>query len=378
MTETTTEQWEMMYGLLETIHAQEIGTSPPIPSKTPLQIQLCCTDAFVRGKLATRNSEITGPVIEESASGEQKLVLITYFSIGFASATSEGKPDNWGSIDGNKPEEFRGDRNKYKSFVSQLALIFGANPHRMRSDKAKIHYAASYLRGPAFEWLEPFINELDGDIIFKTYPEFLEGLKGGFADPDEYATAEKQIENLVQKTSCSAYYSQFVALLAQLQWTEDAVKIHHFRKGLKNQIKDLLVGRDMPTKMSEFAALCIKLDNQIEARAQERRDNKPFRPPGNSYLAPPFQNLPPPPSQSAPKPSQLPVGEPMELDSAARQAFRKANNLCTYCGKTGHWVKDCEKALKRSVKVAAGRLADHLDLQNPETSSLYETKNYKY
>ncbi|RKF63705.1 hypothetical protein OnM2_023105 [Erysiphe neolycopersici] len=75
-----------MYCLLWTFHTQEIGISPPIPSETPLQIQLCCTDAFVRGKQATRKSESTEPVIDKSASSEQKLVLITYFSIGFASA----------------------------------------------------------------------------------------------------------------------------------------------------------------------------------------------------------------------------------------------------------------------------------------------------
>lgn len=235
----TNEQWETMYCLLEAIRAHKIGTTPPMLVATPLEIEQICTDAFVQGILATWNTDITGPLIEETASGEDKLVLITHFSIGFASATAGDQPANAGSIDRNKPEEFRGDRSKHKAFITQLALTFGANPHRLRSDKAKINFAASYLRGPAFERLEPFINTLDGEVIFKTYPEFLEGLRGGCADPDERATAEKQIKNLMQKSFCSACYSQFVALMSQLQWTEDAFKIHHLRKGLKNQTKDL-------------------------------------------------------------------------------------------------------------------------------------------
>lgn len=106
----------------------------------------------------------------------------------------------------------------------------------------------------------------------------------------------------------------------------------------------------MPTEMSGFAALCIKLDNQMEARAQERKDNKSDRAPKNSFSNPPLSNSLPPPSQFPRNSSQHPVVEAIELDSAARQVLRKANKFYTYCEKTGHCVKDCEKNVEMKCK----------------------------
>lgn len=364
--------WDTMNNLLEQVKQRPLGSSPPIPEDTPIEIKLLCTQAYSRGKLAMKQPGIFGPQVSESAPSSQKLVLATYFALGMESDTTECRTN---ISKNHEPEEYYGDRNKYKTFVSQLALSFGANQTQFRTDKSKVSYAASFLRGSAFDWLQPFINDINGEIIFATYREFLAGLEAGFADPDSYATAERELEELAQTASCSSYYSKFVALLSQLKWTEDAVKIHYFRRGLKDAIKDKLVGRDLPIKISDFAALCIQLDNQIEARLREKKNPTGNRPTRNSTISPPQRFKNPVKFERDPKLDTIDTQlnpEPMELDSASRKAYRKANNLCTYCGASGHWVRNCEKAQSKKGKIASASLHIANDV---ETSTLYQTKN---
>lgn len=370
MSPPTSHEWETLFDLITMIRSQKPGPSAPIPESTPPSLQLLCTQAYTRGKLAARDTSIQGPQISETDSDHQKLILTTYFSLGMEAGSEQSISSRKDQpMEGKKPDEFYGDRSKYKAFVTQLALTFGAEPNKFSTDKAKISFAASYLRGAAFDWLEPFINELNGEVVYDSYPSFLLGLKAAFADPDAYATAEKELEELNQTSSCSAYYSRFVALLAQLKWTEDAVKIHYFRKGLKDSIKDLLVGRDLPVTTNEFATLCIKLDNQIQARARERY--------GLRNSNPRFRTFPTdqPPLRLA---NQFPVsntqqaqppGDPMELDALSRKAYRKANNLCTYCGKGGHWVKNCPKARSRNQTLASVQVDSHQDIGLPSITN---------
>lgn len=369
-------EWETMCNLIDSIRLQKVGPSAPMPDRTPISVQLQCTQAYTRGKIAARDSSIQGPQVTESASDHQKLVLATYFSLGLeAGSESSMSSRKEQYLEGKKPDEFRGERSQYKSFASQLALAFRADPSKFRDDQAKINFAATYLRGPAFDWLQPYIRESDGEVLFQSYKLFLTSLEAGFADPDAYATAEKEIEESTQKYSCSAYYSQFVGLLAQLRWTEDPVKIHYFRRGLKEDIKDLLVGRDLPETITEFAALCIKLDNQITARARERNPPKaPGYPINNVTPITQTSNLPRfIPMSSTPATTQ-PTGDPMELDAASRKAYRKANNLCTYCGASGHWVKNCPKSISKNNRIASATANTERDFDSNK-SSLYQTKN---
>lgn len=212
--------------------------------------------------------------------------------------------------------------------------------------------------------------------MFKSSPKFLDGLKVGFADPDHYATAEREIKKLTQASLYSSYYSRLVTLIAQLGWTEEAVKIHYFRRGLKEETKDILVGRDLPNLTTKFVSLCIKLDNQIEARSREKQISKK-RAPITSFilLPPPFlkqnqfpvsvQNFKTVTSYSTPSHA---TEDPMDLDSASRKAYRKANNLCTYCGAPGYWVKSCPKLKSKDNKITNANVGN---------SVIYEVKNFE-
>src|SRR6202041_2919707 len=94
-------------------------------------------------------------------------------------------------------------------FLAQLALKFSANGSEFPNDQVKISYAGSYLRGTAFDWFAPQVHH-SGQVNFTSYHEFVQALQDAFGDPDEVATAEREIQELRQGTaSCSTYYAQF-------------------------------------------------------------------------------------------------------------------------------------------------------------------------
>lgn len=108
-------------------------------------------------------------------------------------------------------------------------------------------------------------------MSFNAYAEFYKALQQAFDDLDSYATAERTIKNLRQESSCSDYYSRFVSLVSILGWNQDSVQISLFKEGLKDSVKDLLIGRELPQKFQEFANLCINLDCSLYARYLEKK-----------------------------------------------------------------------------------------------------------
>src|SRR4051794_11193403 len=80
----------------------------------------------------------------------------------------------------------------------------------------------------------------------------------------------------------SAYYTNFQNIINLLE-LDDHAKIMFFRNGIREKVKELLVGRDkIPTIFPEFVQLCIRLDNDIRAFEIEptyKNRTNPQRPP---------------------------------------------------------------------------------------------------
>jgi len=60
-----------------------------------------------------------------------------------------------------------------------------------------------------------------------------------FGDPDEKATAERQIKSLKQTGSAAIYTSEFFQLASRLNWN-DASLMSQYHEGLKEKVKDFL------------------------------------------------------------------------------------------------------------------------------------------
>ena len=287
----------------------------------------------------------------------------------------------------NPPKPFDGTRAEYKSFIMQLNLIFNSDPARYtgtNADNAKIAYAASFLSGSAKEWFQPHVNETTGVISFPTWTDFVAALRAAFEDPDAYQTAYNKISTLKQEKDCSSYYASFVSL-ATVLGIDERTKISFFKKGLHAELKKALSYQiTLPTGFEEFVQACIKIDNQIRAN-REARDAIP-RTQGGQFA--------PTPSTSTGTHSG-----PMDLSGARYRSQkrgpvtdqekkrRRDNNLCLYCGSSGHWASQCPHKRSRGKPSAAAAATSeggvHIPPAVPVLSSasvapaqvLYEAKN---
>ena len=127
----------------------------------------------------------------------------------------------------NTPEPFDGGRGKLRAFFSQVELFFGFNAERFPTNKHKVLFASTYLRGPAFEWLNSFLTDFlnnepdkkDNDTVEVTqnYSNFKNNLRQVFGDFDKKHLAERGMKSLRQTGFAANYASKFQQLAAQTQ-----------------------------------------------------------------------------------------------------------------------------------------------------------------
>ena len=147
----------------------------------------------------------------------------------------------------NIPEPFDGSRGKLQAFFSQVELFFGFNVDRFLTDKHKVLFASTYLRGPAFEWFNSFLtdflnnepDERDNNTIEvnQNYSNFKNKLRQVFGNFDKEHLTERRMQSLRQTGSAADYASKFQQLAAQTQWGAVTL-VAQFYKGLKDRVKD--------------------------------------------------------------------------------------------------------------------------------------------
>lgn len=130
----------------------------------------------------------------------------------------------------------------------------------------------------------------------------------------------------------------------------DTTGIDYFYSSLKEDLKDLLVGKPRPTSFNAFAWLCTELDNRLHERELEKkesskgfslsRSNSKPRPRPAAYSA--MHTATPAVALSS---SQV---VPMEIDivkrgplSAAEKDRHRREGPCLYCGQGKHMIADC-------------------------------------
>ena len=251
------------------------------------------------------------------------------------------------TIKHNKPPEFDGkDKHFCTTFLSHVELYMRINRSEFNTDEDKILFATSYLRGPAYSWIEPHLTK-PKDSLMTNWETFKDTLISTLGDPDRERTLTRQLQSLRQNKSCASYATEFFKLSTFLLWNNEAL-IAQFYSGLKPEIKDALAIQDRTfDTVEDLSAACIRLDNRLyERRTDDKKDND------RKTSAPFRSNLPP--TQTAPRPSPRNTSSdpvPMDIDATSNKKYkpltpqekdrRRKNNLCMYCGEQGHMVNTC-------------------------------------
>ena len=125
----------------------------------------------------------------------------------------------------NTPELLDGGRGKLRAYFFQMELFFRFNAERFPTNEHKVLFASTYLRGPAFEWLNSFLtdflnNEPDKRDnvtieVTQNYSNLKNKLRQVFGDFDKEHLAEHRMQSLRQTRSAANYASKFQLLAAQ-------------------------------------------------------------------------------------------------------------------------------------------------------------------
>ena len=139
----------------------------------------------------------------------------------------------------------------------------------------------------------------------------------------------------------SVYASEFQQLASDLTW-DDSALMEQFRHGLRGEVKDLMLSFHDPVDLNALCVLAIRCDNRLFERRQERQLEA-------AHMVRPTVTMP----THLP---QLPSGstnDPMHVDAVRfsrltneEKERRRQNNLCLYCGGSGHMVRNCPAKLR--------------------------------
>ena len=273
----TVEEWLALLTGLQQIPADAPVYPRPYYGTAPTTVPLvqATTSAFAEGRTAAMKDDSSTLEFPEGSSEAMQQSLMFFFQQGYAYgcqlAVQKTAPTRIRRPKVNDPEEFKGEKDKFKSFAIQLQTKFNSDGEAFDTESSKIYYAGSYLRGHAQQWYNSHIDEESGTYDFTGYADFLSKLKSAWDDPDAKATADRKLRALRQgNDTCSVYYAKFTGFSAVLEWGENAL-YSQFRDGLRDEVKDMLVGRDLPAEFDKFIDFCIKIDNSLRAREAERK-----------------------------------------------------------------------------------------------------------
>jgi len=292
-------------------------------------------------------------------------------------------------VKAKEPDTYDGsDPRKLNNFILQCNLFFRSDPV-YDDEAARVSLALSYLRGMALDYFEPFIDSDEDTIWMDNWSAFVRTLRLQFGPIDPTAEAEESIDNLKMHDNqhILKYNVEFTRLAVRTGW-DDSVLRHRYYSGLAERIKDVMGQQGKPTNLDDMRALAHSIDSRYWERTREKSrsgkskadtsdksdhksdksddKNKSGSNSGNNKFKG-KSNSGKPASTSASSSSTPSIADKLGKDGKLTPQERQRrfdNNLCLFCGGTGHTAKDCSKASSSAAKTKA-RAAQ---VSEPETS----------
>ncbi|KAI9605280.1 hypothetical protein H4Q26_003262 [Puccinia striiformis f. sp. tritici PST-130] len=167
------------------------------------------------------------------------------------------KPD---SFDGSSPAKLR-------NYLQQCKLIFRNDIDSFSSDLKKTLYAAAFLTGKAFEWVQPYLEVIDDpppNYMMNSWLMFESQLVTLYGDPMNFKPLNTNGDH------ASNYISSFEPF--NLAYQDGETAHSHFRKGLPTRVLDLLAqNTEVFDTLSELIEATLKIDTRHHERQKEKK-----------------------------------------------------------------------------------------------------------
>ena len=242
------------------------------------------------------------------------------------------------------PERYDGDPTTCNAFLCNCTILFSLQPLTFASEEARVAYAVNHLSGRARLWGTAEWQR--GTSACRSFRSFAEELRRVFGTGSLGSEAGRELLALSQgRRSVSEYAIDFRTRAPMCDWNPAALR-DVFLQGLAGYIKDELVAYDPPSSLEALIELATRLDLRIQARRRERRSEVPPRSPVRSWFPATPAFLPQTPTASL----RMGNPEPMQLGrthlTPEEKERRRRQNLCLYCGQSGHFADHCPEKAK--------------------------------
>ncbi|KIN92959.1 hypothetical protein M404DRAFT_172124, partial [Pisolithus tinctorius Marx 270] len=238
-----------------------------------------------------------------------------------------------------EPDTFNGsDPKKLHEFLIQCKLNFQDHPHTFRSNREKVTFTQSYLKGMALAWFEPGLlnpDNYDRLLWMDDYHEFLQELTTNFGLHNAIEDAIQQLKNLTMKdgSQTTKYVITRVgkpSTLAQLCKLARTIDAHYWERKAEISCTTKSASDKLQSSSSDSKPKSLSSTSTPKSDAKGKGKQKDLPKSNIAHL----------------------LGKDGKLTSTECQC-RMKNNLCLFCGKAGHSTKDCPKSTSHAAKAHA-------------------------
>ena len=226
------------------------------------------------------------------------------------------------------PERFSGDPTKVQIFLTQMILHFSCRPTVFPTNHSRIAFTISYLTGDAAAWIVPLVNS--NDPLLHDWDAFRKEFERVFDRRATTLCADRELLELRQgKTDLVTYLTKFNRLVAETAWPVDK-RLALYHQGLNDHLKDVLAQIDpQPSTCTEMINLTLRLDHRrAEREGQRSRADRYMTHDGTGQTHEGGVEV-------------MDIGAIHSPLSKSEKDMRRRMGLCLYCGKKGHFVREC-------------------------------------
>ena len=245
------------------------------------------------------------------------------------------------------PEPFDGSNESgYRAFETSLKAKLHIDGAYIGGRTNQVYYCFTRLSGKAASMMQPWMARHENDTTIFTVGNFIDQLRKAFQNPELERQAEEKLYNMRQGRATVIDYLADVdrtILEANALSYADSSKISCARRGLNQELKDVLVAVREPTTYPEWCRDIIHI-------AQKASTNKAQKSSGRYGPATDFSSRRPQPPPEVPESTTPMDWEPTVSQLRERRAKwvdereiakRRRENRCIRCGSSDHYLKNC-------------------------------------
>ena len=232
------------------------------------------------------------------------------------------------SLKPNKPERYDGKRDElavraWLYQVQQYLNLVQVEKTSVIADSTKISFASTFFTGTAAFW---WYTRVDANTDPKTWNDFEAAVVQEFVPKDSTQRARDKVARLAQKTSVSAYLTEFRNVCLSIPGMSEGEKVDRFVRGLKPLVR-IEVIKAGAQSMDDASRIALSVDSALFGARM-------FHNPRSSFAKESFAD---------------PTPTPMDIGNIEQRRKDLQNNSCFKCHKVGCRPWKCRTSGKPSI-----------------------------